>query len=166
MGLWRLVKNLWALGRAKHGRDSTIRRLPAPTTFTDPDECEDRTARTALYYAAPEPEGVRIAEVIRVAAQQQARQQSGTDSKFHRLSVIVVDYLLEHEWFYLLTGYRGAYTEPQWSDPQSSRYITASNSYASAGEPGSTICVSDTDWSVASTNMPPSPPDPPTNEAE
>ena len=164
MTFWKLFKNLWPFGSTSRGEDRMIRRLPSPT-FTDPDECEDRTARTALYYAAPEPESVRIAEVIHIAAQQHARQQTGTDRSFYRLSIVVVDYLLEHEWFYLLTGYRATQTEP-WSDLHNSRYITASNSFAPKSEPGSTICVSETDWSVASTNLPPSPPSPTTNEAD
>jgi hypothetical protein len=166
MRFWNFVTQLWPFRNSSSDRDRLIRRLPSPTVLSEPDECEDRTARSAFCYVAPEPDIVQTAEVIHVSLQQRVGQYAGTQSRFRRLSVVIVDYLLHHEWFYLLTGQRITQTGSKSSELEPARFITANDSLAGHSETDRTICESETEWSISSTMIAPSPPGSSTNETE
>jgi hypothetical protein len=163
MRFWRLVTLLWPFRSENTDRDRARRRLPSPVVLSEPDRCEDRTARSALYDFGVESDGAP-AEVFYVPVQQQARQADSTQSRFRRLSAIIVDYLLEYEWFYLLTGYRSSQTESSRLELEATPCTERTESPTPQSDLGSTTCVSESAWSVSSTFI--SPPDPPTNEAD
>jgi hypothetical protein len=105
MRFWRLVAKLWPGRKRNVHEGQSVRYIPRLAELTGPDECEDRTVQSAMCEIAPGIEYSTTAEVIRISVQTRSRQYFNEQSRIRRLSAVIVDYLLEHEWYWLLTGH-------------------------------------------------------------
>jgi hypothetical protein len=133
----QLLGWLWPWSRTPGERRRVRPRRAELECLNGMDSLDDRTVRSAIWDGSPDrqlPRSETAADVTFLPG-----RGSGTISRalLRQLSVIAVDYLLEHEWFQLLAGYRRGSHGPRRSRPE------RQDAPAAADYPQSTVCITE-----------------------
>lgn len=158
MSFWKLLRHLWRSGGSSDHRRRESRRIRTVHSLHESDRLEDRSALRTLRPDLDLSGRPHIAEVVHVPGHRQQAVQ--LQRRFLRLSVAVVDYLLEHEWRALLAGHRRRSGERhQRRGPRGARrLVTTADAADLIDEPNRTACVDESPWSiVAAIEQPPDP---------
>jgi hypothetical protein len=118
MSVWSFIKSLslWSSADADLRREQI--RLARFNSFEELEEFGDRSDSSDLSEPTPVitmPDYVGASEIHHLA-----RRHQTLTTRHLRLSILIVDYLLEHEWIWLLTGQHRAPTR-QWHRAPDSR---------------------------------------------
>jgi hypothetical protein len=116
----------------------------------DVDRFEDRTVPALLSPVLAVPEYSGAAEVLHVSPAQGLRQYARRERRYFHFSVIVVDFLLEHEWYWLLTGQhrtpaRDWRPHDEWQE--TTNLMVRDNRHAE-DDSSRTVCGGDSDWTI------------------
>ncbi len=149
MAFWKLLAYLWPSAGSRDLRRSQSRRVPAMDSLNESDRLEHRSVHSTMWNQPDECDRARAAEVASVSSARERHQLVRSQSQFRRLSVVVVDYLLEHEWFSLLAGHRRRASGDR-------RARRGPRDKAHSGHDGAdpldesnrTACVSNSPWSI------------------
>lgn len=158
MGFWNLLVRLWRSGSADPNRRRRPRLAPSVDSLNDAHQLDPGTAHQAVRPELDVSERMLGAEVLHLSSQR-VGQSARSQSRIVQLSVAVVDYLLEHEWFSLLIGDRGRRTATRRSRrgaPQAAPGAT-DGSVDPIDESNRTACVDESHWSIV-TEIGPGPP--------
>ena len=152
MRFWKLLAYLWPSGRSSADRRRGARRIPiAMDSLHETDLLEDRNIHSTLWPERDVSDRPRPAEVAHVASAHGLHQIARLQTQFHRLSVVVVDYLLEHEWFSLLGKYRRRQSGGR-HDGRGPRdkamHVPTDDGVDFTDEPNCTVCVGESPWSI------------------
>jgi hypothetical protein len=151
MRFWRLLAYLWRSGGSSDDRGRQARRVPTMDSLNEADLLEGRCVRSTLWTDRDVSGRQRAAEVVHLSSAPGHRQVARTQRQFHRLSVVIVDYLLEHEWYWLLTGYRrrpsGDGRERRGPRGEARRVLTRDGA-GPIDESNRTVCVDESPWSI------------------
>jgi hypothetical protein len=112
------------------------------------DRLEDRSALRMLRPDLDLSGRPPVAEVVHVPGHREQTVQ--LQRRFLRLSVVVVDYLLEHEWLSLLGGHRRRATgkSGRRAARGAGQLVPASDLADPVDEPNRTACVNESPWSI------------------
>jgi len=162
MRFWKLLAYLWRPGESSNDRRRGSRRVPTMDGLNESDVLEGRCVRSTLWTDRDVSGRPRAAEVVHVSSAHGHRQVVRSHSQFFRLSVVVVDYLLEHEWYWLLTGNRrrpsGEGREHRGPRDKARRELTHDGA-GSIDESNRTACVGESPWSIVAAIEQTPPPD-------
>jgi hypothetical protein len=160
MSFWKLIARVWPWSNARgDGRGESI-RVPSLDKLNEPDVFEDRNVPSVVLSTVAVPECNRSAEVIHVSLGQQLRQYTVLQGRRFQVYVVAVDYLLEHEWFWLLTGQHRppAYHTGGSGEPGATTYHGLwAGQFDSNAQQSRTVCANGFQWSVATSIGPTSP---------
>ena len=162
MRFWKLLAHLWPKGGSSDDRRRGSRRVRSVDSLNDADRLEDRSVSSTVWPDPDVSDRPGVAEVAHVSAGHRHHQFSRSKSKFVRLSVVIVDYLLETEWYALLTGQRrrpsGERRERRGPRDKVRRASTVDGTDPT-DESNRTACVSESPWSIVAAIEQTPPPD-------
>ena len=157
MNLWKLITQIFSWGDVDNDR-SRSRHLARFESLDEADVLESRGAHSRFITGADAIPHSRAAEILHVPFQQRFNQTTRSQRKIIRLSVAVVDYLLEREWFSLL-GRHGKSRSNRRRDRRGTRQSQHSAAQTDFGDEfNRTVATSDSDWSIITTIEPGTPP--------
>lgn len=161
MRFWKLLAYLWRSDGSSADRRHSSRRIRTMDSLNETDRLEDRSVRSGLWPDLDVSGRPRAAEVVHVSSAHGHHQVVRSQSQFFRLSVVVVDYLLEHEWYWLLTGNRrrssGEGRERRGPRDNARRVLTHDGA-GCTDESNRTACVGESPWSIVAAIDQTSPP--------
>jgi hypothetical protein len=156
MKFWKLLAHLWRSRGSSNDRRREIRRIRTVHSLNESDRLEDRSALRTLYPDLNLSGRSHVAEVVHVPGHREQTVQ--LQRRFLRLSVAVVDYLLEHEWYSLLGGHRrrSGQRRNRRGPGANGQLDPARDAADPIDEPNRTACVNESPWSiVAAIEQPP-----------
>ena len=163
MNFWKLLSRLWERNGSTGDRFGAPRQAPTLDSLNEVDELEDRNVQGATCPGNDELRRVSPAEVLRVSFRQRARHTYSTQSRIIRLSVAVVDYLLEREWYWLATGRhkpRPGHRSERRAPREKFEAGLPVDSADPTDESNRTLCMTDSSWSIMATIEHSAPDDP------
>ncbi len=169
MRIWKILSYFWPFSRSITDGRGKRRRAPNLDILNESDMLEDRSDRSTIFPAEALSERVRPAEVFHVSLGHRHHQSSRTHNRFFRLSVVVVDYLLEHDWFSLLGGHgrrQAGRRRGRRTAPQKTRQGATEDTSDPTEESNRTVCLSDSPWSIVAAIERNPPDDSTTSEAD
>lgn len=158
MKFWKLLASLWRTNRTGRNPLSGAARTPFLDSLHEMSPLEGRNVLDAPVNERELSQPPRIAEVTQLSVEQ--RHSTHSKRQFVRLSVAIVDYLLEHEWLSLLVGRRSARSAAKRRTRTKSSGRTRSHDRSAdpTDDANRTACVGDSEWSiVAAIDQPPPP---------
>jgi hypothetical protein len=158
MGFWELLVRLWSSGSADGNRRRRSRLAPTLDNLNDAHQIDDGGAHHAVRPELDVSERMLGAEVLHLSSQR-IGQSARSQSRIVQLSVAVVDYLLEHEWFSLLVGRPGRRTATQRARRRARQAAqpVSDDRVDPIDESNRTACVDDSHWSIVTEIGPGSP---------
>jgi len=151
MRFWHLLASLLWRSSADRDRTRTGPGIRNMESLHEANHLETRSVRSTYWTYVDQSDEPRVAEVVQVSIGQQHRL-TGARSQFVRLSVAIVDYLLEHDWYSLLAGQRRGSPAARRARRAGRAGTTSAESADLLDESHRTMCMTDTSWSIVALN--------------